>query len=77
MTIFFKPTFTRLKSLIPRPKPMPMIGPMSGEMSMAPIITATELVLRPKEATNIAKMRISSWEPRNETPDRMSCSAML
>lgn len=32
-----------------------MIGPMMGEMSMAPIITAAELTFRPSDAIIVAK----------------------
>ena len=51
------------------------MGPISGEMSMAPMMTAVELVLRPREAIRIARTRIIMLVPRNETPSRMSCSA--
>ncbi len=44
--------FSNSKSLIPTDSPMPMIGPISGEISMAPMITAVELTLSPSEATN-------------------------
>ena len=35
-----------------------MIGPISGEMSIAPMMTAVELTFRPREAMKMAKMRI-------------------
>lgn len=38
------------KSLMPSARPTPMIGPMIGEMSIAPMITAAELTFRPSEA---------------------------
>jgi hypothetical protein len=53
---------------------MPMIGPMRGEINMAPIITATLSVLRPSDATKIAKTRISSCDPLNDTPDLIEAS---
>ena len=55
------------KSLIPTPNPMPMIGPMRGEINMAPMMTAAELVFSPKEATKMAKIRIHRLAPRNST----------
>ena len=32
-----------------------MIGPISGEINIAPIITAVEFVFKPSEATKVAK----------------------
>ncbi len=52
-----------------------MIGPMSGDISMAPMITAVELVLRPSEAMNIARIKISMLVPLNDTLSRMAASA--
>jgi hypothetical protein len=40
-----------------------MIGPISGEMSIAPIITAVELTFKPKDAINTAKISIQRLEP--------------
>ena len=40
-----------------------MIGPMSGDMSIAPMITAVELVLSPSDAMNMATMRIRRTSP--------------
>ena len=56
------------KSYIPAPKPMPVIGPMSGEISIAPMMTAAELVFKPSEATRTAITRIQSLAPRKSTP---------
>jgi len=36
---------------------------MSGEMSMAPMMTAVELTLRPRQAMKIAKMSIHNCAP--------------
>ncbi len=54
---------------------MPMMGPISGEMSMAPMITAVELVFRPSEAMKMARIRISMLVPLKETPSRIALSA--
>ena len=48
------------------------MGPMSGEMSIAPIITAVELMLSPKEAINTAHIRIQRLAPLKVTPDVIS-----
>lgn len=45
-----------------------MIGPIKGEMSMAPMITAVELILRPMEAIKIAKIKVHKAEPEKLTP---------
>ena len=52
-----------------------MIGPISGEIIMAPIITGTLLVFSPNDATKMAKIRISNCEPLKDTEERISCSA--
>ena len=44
------------KSFMPKDNPKPIIGPMSGEISIAPIIMAMELILSPIEAIKIANM---------------------
>ncbi len=41
-----------------------MIGPMRGDISMAPMITAVELVLRPSDAMNMANIRTQRFVPR-------------
>ena len=73
--------FSRSKSFIPSESPMPMIGPMSGEMSIAPMITAVEFTFSPREATSVAKIRIHRLVPRNITPRLMhsttSCCGAL
>ena len=56
------------KSEIPNPKPNPMIGPISGEINIAPIITAVELVFNPREATNVAKISTHKFVPLNSIP---------
>ncbi len=47
-----------------------MMGDMSGEISIAPMITAVELTLSPTEATTIAKIRTQRFAPRNSAPSR-------
>ncbi len=47
-------------SLIPMDKPTPKIGPISGEINMAPITTAGELVFKPMEAIKMEKIKIQA-----------------
>ena len=72
-----KARLSRSKSWMPTPRPMPMMGPIRGDMSMAPIMTAVELVFRPSEAMKMARMRITRLVPRNDTPSRIDASASL
>jgi hypothetical protein len=67
----FKDRFINSKSFNPTESPTPMIGPISGEMSMAPIITAVEFTFNPNEAMNMANIRIQRLAPLNSTPLRM------
>ena len=55
-------------SLIPIEKPIPRIGPISGEISMAPITTAVELTFKPMEAIKIEKTKIQAVCPFIEIP---------
>ena len=48
-----------------------MMGPMSGEMSIAPMMTAVLLVFKPSEAVKIASTRIHSLAPWKPTPSAM------
>ena len=57
---------------MPTASPMPIMGPMSGDTSIAPIITAVELTFRPSEAMNMAKISTHSVEPRKLTPSLIS-----
>ncbi len=50
-------------SLMAIDKPIPKIGPMRGEINIAPMTTAVELALRPMEATNIEHIRIQAVAP--------------
>ena len=69
-------TFNKVEVVDTYSRPMPMIGPMRGDMSMAPIITAVEFgVESPSEAMNMARIRMSMFDPLKETPSRMFASA--
>ena len=56
-------------------RPMPMIGPISGEISIAPMITAVEFTLRPTDAMMIENARIQALGPRNQMALLMRCAA--
>ena len=47
-------------------KPLLSIGPISGEINIAPIITAVELTFKPTEATIIAQAKIHKLAPEKE-----------
>ena len=68
-------------SIVPMAKPMPIMGPMRGEMSMAPMMTAVELTFRPSEAMRMAKMSTQRLPPRKVMPaltrSMMACSFSL
>lgn len=54
---------------MPKANPAPTIGPIKGEISMAPIITAVELTFNPTQAITMAQARIQRLDPRKETFD--------
>ena len=71
MRKLFNERFISSKSFSPTDSPTPMIGPISGEISMAPIITAVELTFSPSEAIKMANINIHRLAPLNSTPLRM------
>jgi len=58
-------------SFTPSPSPIPIIGPMRGEISMAPIITAVEFTFSPTDAMIMENARIHTFGPLNATLLRM------
>ena len=56
-------------------RPVPIIGPISGEISIAPMITAVEFTLRPTDAMMIENARIQALGPRNQMALLMRCAA--
>ena len=52
-------------SFIAIDKPTPKIGPIKGEINIAPITTGIELVFSPIEATKIEQIRIQAVAPLN------------
>ena len=59
-------------SLIPNARPTPIIGPISGEISIAPIITGMELTLSPTLAITMAMARIHTLGPLKATFETMA-----
>ena len=60
---FFPEDLSRVISLTPSPRPRPNIGPIRGDMSIAPITTGMELTFRPMEAMIVAIARIQAFGP--------------
>lgn len=58
--------FNSGKSNVPKAKPAPKIGPINGEINMAPMITAVELTFSPTEAMTIAQANIQALAPLKE-----------
>ena len=52
-------------SFIAIDRPTPKIGPIKGEINIAPITTGIELVFSPIEATKIEQIRIQAVAPLN------------
>ena len=69
-------SLTRRLSWMPRPKPKPWMGPITGEMSMAPIMTGIELTFSPTEAIMIAQARMNTLCPLNAMFLRMDRLAL-
>ena len=64
---FLMDFLSRLKSLIPKLSPTPIIGPIKGDINIAPMTTAVEFTLSPMEAITILNMRIQSAKPLKST----------
>ena len=50
-------------SLTATERPIPKIGPINGEINMAPITTAVESAFKPMEATKIEQIKIHAVAP--------------
>ena len=67
-----------LASLVPKPNPMPMMGPIKGLINIAPMTTAAELTLSPMEQMMMLNTKIHRLNPRNSMSflmPTMVCSA--
>ena len=54
-------------SNVPMESPTPKMGPIIGEINMAPMMTAVEFTFNPTEATMMAKASTHRFTPRNST----------
>ena len=61
------------KSLIAIDKPNPKIGPIRGEISIAPITTGIEFAFKPTDATNIEHIKIQAVGPLIEISFLIEC----
>ena len=50
-------------SLIAIESPIPSIGPISGDINIAPMTTAVELAFNPTDATKIEQIKIQAVAP--------------
>ena len=62
-------------SNVPMESPTPKMGPIIGEINMAPIITGIELTFSPTEAITIATNKMYMFGPRKGMFLRMFSSA--
>ena len=60
---FFSESFRRWASSVPRPRPKPKMGPITGETNMAPMMTGMELTFKPTEAMMMAQARMNTLVP--------------
>ena len=72
---FLRDSLMRAVSLVPRPRPKPRIGPIRGDMSIAPMMTGMELRFSPTDAMMIAQARMKTFGPRKGTLLRMAVLA--
>ena len=57
--------------------PSPSIGPIRGEINMAPITTGVELAFKPTDAINIEQTKIHAVVPRIEMSDLIELTTMF
>ena len=72
---FLRASLMRVVSFTPKPRPIPMIGPIRGEISIAPMMTAVEFTFRPTDAMIIENARIQTLGPRKAMLPRMFLAA--
>jgi hypothetical protein len=60
---FFIDSFTKRLSSVPRPNPKPKMGPITGEINMAPMMTGMELTFKPTEAMMMAQAKMKTLVP--------------
>ena len=72
---FFRELFTNSLSWVLKPRPKPMMGPMTGEINIAPMMTGMELTFKPTEAIMMAQARMNTLVPRKAMFLRMEVLA--
>ncbi len=72
---FFMAFFTNSLSSVARPRPKPKMGPITGDINMAPMMTGMELTFRPTEAMMMAQARMNTLVPRKAIFLRMEVLA--
>ena len=77
MPKFFKEIIKTLKLLEERAYPIPLIGPIRGDINIAPIMTAGELFIKPIDATTIEQIKIQTLIPENTMSFFMSSMVCL
>ena len=65
------------KSFVEIEYPSPSIGPIRGEISIAPITTGVELAFKPTDAINIEQTKIHAVVPRIEMSDLIELTTMF
>lgn len=75
MRKFLSESLTNWLSRIPNPKPKPRMGAITGEISMAPMMTGMEFTLSPTDAMTMAHAKINTLAPRKWMPLRMDSLA--
>ena len=61
-------SFSRSNLYVEALNPIPIIGPIRGEINIAPITTGVELIFKPNDAMKIAKTSTIKLVPRNLIP---------
>ena len=64
---FFSEVTMSSMSFVPSENPAPKIGPIKGDMSIAPMMTGIEFTFRPTEAITTENARIHAFGPRKCT----------
>ena len=68
---FWRDNLKLRMSFVPTDRPTPKIGPINGEINMAPITTAEEFIFRPIEQITIEQIMIQTLYPLNVMSFRM------
>ena len=75
MAKFLSASFRSGRSFVPIPNPSPRIGPIRGEINIAPIMTGIELRFNPTDAMTMAQVRMKTFWPLKKMPFLMEMLA--